>query len=44
MNFEFLHIFDIFKFEIPKKSKFQVPKIVKIAVFDPLKSAKNDFT
>ena len=44
MNFEFLDIFDIFKCEIPKKSKLQVSKIVKMTIFDPLKSSKIDFT
>ena len=47
LNFEFLGNFDIIKFEIflkMLKSKFKSFKIVKTAVFDPLKSAKIDFT
>ena len=36
MNFEFLDIFDIFK--------IQSLKIVKMAIFQPLKSAVIDFT
>ena len=44
LNFEFLDIFDIFKFEISKKSNSKASKIVKKPVFDPLKSAKMDFT
>jgi len=44
LNFEFLHIFDIFKGEIPKKSKYKASKIVQMTVFDPQKSVKIDFT
>ena len=44
LNFEFLDNFDIFKCEISKNQKFKAPKIVKMAVFDHLKSAKIDFT
>ena len=36
--------FDIHKCEFPKKSKFNVSKIVKMTVCDPLNSAKIDFT
>ena len=43
LNFEFLNIFDIFKCEIPKKSKFNAFKVVEMTVFDSLKSAKIDF-
>ena len=41
MNFEY---FDIFKCEFSKKSKVKVYKMVKIVVFDYLKSATIDFT
>ena len=44
LNFDFLGTFDIFKCEIPKISKFKLSKIGKTTVFDPLKSAKIDFT
>ena len=44
LNFKFLDIFDIFNREIPKKSRIKASKIVKMAVFDLLKSAKIDFT
>jgi len=44
LNFEFLGMFDIFKCEIPKNSKFESCKIVKTTIFEPLKSAKIDFT
>ena len=44
LSLEFLDIFDIFKCEIPKNSKFESSKIVKMTGFDPLKSAKIDFT
>ena len=44
LNFEFLDIFDIFKCEIPRKSKFKASNIIKMAVFDPLNSVKIDFT
>ena len=37
-------MFDIFKCEIPKKSKFIASKIGRMTVFDPLKSAKIDLT
>ena len=33
LHFEFLGIFDIFKFEIPQKSKLEALKMVKMAVF-----------
>ena len=33
LNFEFLDIFDIFKCEIHKKSKFKSSKIVEMIVF-----------
>jgi len=39
----FLEIFDIFKCEVLKESKFKAYKIVKMAFFDLLKSAKNRF-
>ena len=44
LNFEFLNIFDVFKCEIPRKSKFKASNIIKMAVFDPLNSVKIDFT
>ena len=44
LNFEFLHIFDIFKCEILKKSKFKAFKFVSMTVFDTLKSDNIDFT
>ena len=44
MNFEVLEIFDIFKSDIPKISKFKAFKMVKLAVFDLLKSSKIVFT
>ena len=37
-------IFEIFKYEIPKKSKFKASKIVRMADSDLLKSTKIDFT
>ena len=36
LNFEFLEIFDIFKWEFPQKSKITASKMVKMAVFDLL--------
>ena len=44
LNFEFLEIIDIFKGEISQKSIFKAPKILKISVFDLLKSSHIDFT
>ena len=44
LNYELLGIYDIFKYEIPNKSKFKASKIVKMTVFDPQKFAKIDFT
>ena len=44
LNCRFLDIFEIFKYETPKKSKFTASKMVEMTVFDPLKSAKIDFT
>ena len=44
LNFDLFGTFDVFKFEIAKKSEFKASKIVKMAVFDLLKSAKIDFT
>ena len=44
LNCRFLDIFEICKYVIPKKSKFKASKIVEMTVFDPLKSAKTDFT
>ena len=43
-NYVFLGTFDISSVKFLQKSKFQSFKIVKIAVFDLLKSAKIDFT
>ena len=43
LNFEYWVIFDIFKCESTKKSKFKASKIVEMAVFDLLKSATIDF-
>ena len=40
LNFKFLGIFDIFKCEIHKKSNQKPLKMLKMAVFDTLKSAK----
>ena len=42
MNFEFLEIFDIFKYKFRKKNKIQIFKMIEMAVFDLLKSAKID--
>ena len=42
--FEFLGFFDIFKCDIPRKLKFKAFKIVKMAEFNLLKTAKIDFT
>ena len=44
LNFEFLGFFDIFKCDIPRKLKFKAFKIVKMAEFNLLKTAKIDFT
>ena len=44
MNFEFLEIFDIKKCETFPKIKNQSLIMVKMEVFDILKSAKIDFT
>jgi len=44
LSFEFLDVFDISKCEIPKNWKFKASKITKMTVFDPLKSAKIDYT
>ena len=44
LNSEFFGFFDIFKREIFPKSKFKASKIVKMAIFDLLKSAKIDLT
>ena len=47
LNFEFLEIFDIFKLEIPQKSKVKPCKMVKmtvLTVFPILNTAKIDFT
>ena len=41
---QFLGTFDIVKYEIFQKLKFKASKIVKMAVFDLLKSAKIDLT
>ena len=43
-NFEFLDIFEIFKYKIPTKAKFKAYKVGEIVVFDLLKAAKIDFT
>ena len=43
MNFEFMETFDIFKYEFYQKSKAKASQIIKIPVFDLLKSAKIDF-
>ena len=40
MNFEFLEIFDIFKWEIFQKLEFKASKMTKMAVFDLLISGK----
>ena len=40
LHFKFLGIFDIFKCEIHKKSNQKPLKMLKMAVFDTLKSAK----
>ena len=40
MNYEFwifADIFDIFKYEIPQKSKFKTPKQLIMGIFDPQK-------
>ena len=44
LNFEFLDNFDIFKCEISKIQNLKPPKIVEMAVYDILKSAKIEFT
>ena len=44
LNFEILELFHIFKHEIPKKSKFKASKMVKMTIFNLLKSTKFDFT
>ena len=44
LNLEILDIFDIFLCKIPKKSKFKASKMVEMTGFDPLNSAKIDFT
>ena len=36
--------FDVFIVKLPQILKFKTSKTVKIAIFDPLKSAKIDFT
>ena len=43
LNFEFLEIFDFFKYEILKKSKVLASKFVQMTVFDRMKSVKIDF-
>ena len=44
LNFEFLDIFDIFMCEFVKKSEFKASKMVRMALFDHLKSVKINFT
>ena len=44
LNFKFLRTFDIFKCEIFQNSKFKASQIVKMIVFDLLKSAKTNLT
>ena len=44
VNFEFQKIFDILKCETPKRQNSKPQKLLKMAVFDLLKSAIIDFT
>ena len=44
LNFEFLEVFDTFKYEISQKSKFKASKSVKMEIFDLLRVVKIGFT